>query len=231
MRNFLLFILSFTIMLPAIASTFVPLTMKSQIKESDGIVIGEVLSTESIEENDKILSRVTLKLKNWINVEPQDYEVELYFPGGTVQNRTVKVSGSPKFVLGEEVMVFTKAIKNKMWVQNLGLGKFKIQKVGSSKVLINQIFPNHPLVGQMTLNKFLKLSEKVKKKNFTNRWLHIDEVEKDNKVVGRQLKNTRAISSIEEVENTKEHVKNTTWLLLFMASLFVIYLFIRKRSS
>lgn len=170
MRNYVfLGILLFT---QAFATTFTPVSIRDQIKEAQGLVQGEVVALNS--ERDPslgIVTRVFLRADRWMGADVNDNHIELYYPGGELEGEGRSIHGAPKFSIGERVVVLTQFHEGKSWVQNLGLGKFSIKKVGRTEIVVNQIFPNVPDVGQMPLRAFLGLAKDLKDKKFHERFL------------------------------------------------------------
>ncbi len=210
---------------------FAPVSIKSQIKEGDGVIKGEVITSEAIEENGQILTRVTLRADRWIGVSPEEGSlVDVYYPGGKVGSRVLKIEGTPEFEIGERVILITKHDKEKYWVQNLGLGKFSIKKLGSKEIIINQIFPGMPNVGQMPLNKFYELSKWVKKEKFKERFKDKYElnIEKEQKLRNRKIAG-RSIASVPDHVREENRIP-TYWLVIILAILFPILGFFRKKG-
>lgn len=190
--------------LQTLATTFSPVTIRDQIKAADGVIQGEVVAVGS--ERDPrlgIVSKAFIKANKWMNGASAENPVvnnhiEVFFPGGTVGDEGQLVHGAPSFKVGERVVVFTRSHEGKSWVQNLGLGKFSIKKVGKTKVLVNQIFPNVPDVGQMPLRTFIALSREIKDKGFHTRFKdkYERQVEKSMSLAPANEKRGRSIASI-----------------------------------
>ncbi len=215
------------------ATTFVPVSIKKQIKESDGFVYGEVLAVESEMENEVIHSKVTLRANKWMGLTPEEDLIEVYFPGGKVGDQVFQVHGSPKFEIGEGVVLLTKQHKNKMWVNNLGLGKYSAKKIGEKTLIINQIFPGHPAIGQIALKNFYELAEWVKKDKFQERFKDKYEINYEHqlKIKKRRRAPSRAIASDNSNINSEEHHSNEPyWLVLVLAAMGVAMGILRNRA-
>lgn len=206
----------------AIATTFSPVTIRDQIRESEGIVQGEVLAVNS-ERDPKIgvVSRVFIKADRWMQAEVEKGHIELYFPGGEVGGEGRLVHGAPKFRPGEKVVVFAKKNDGKTWVQNLGLGKFSIKKLGRAKVMVNQVFPNVPDVGQMPLRSFLSLAKEIKNQKFEERFKDKYELATEKKMSAlpqKRLSRSRSIASVGNTSVQSERM-NPFWLVLLLGFL------------
>ena len=103
------------------ATTFVPLTIKKQIEDSDGVVVGEILNISSYQkENGQIYSRAFIKAEKWIGAKVENDHIEISFPGGKLNGRVFKVFGAPQFENGEKVVLFTRNINNQSFVNYNG---------------------------------------------------------------------------------------------------------------
>lgn len=225
----LLFLASFS---NAYSTTFVPISIKKQIKQSDGVVEGEVISVESEQQDSGIVSKVTLLPNKWIGLVPKDSFVEVYFPGGALGENVQEIKGAPKFEIGERVVLFTKRHKERDWVNNLGLGKFSLKTLGKRKVIVNQIFPAHPQVGQMRMDKFYDLSEWVKKEKFKERFKDKYELnlEKEAHVRFKRNSGGRSIASVDETEEVSNKLPASGLVVIF-AILGIIFGILRKKRS
>lgn len=230
MRNFVILTLMALHSSLVFSTTFVPLSIKKQIKHSDGVLQGEVISISSENDGEKIITKVTVLANKWIGLNPEENFLEIYYPGGEIGDRANKVSGSPKFEIGENIIVFTKEQNGRNWINNLGLGKFSMKRVGDQNIMINQIFPGMPQVGQMTVNKFYDLSEWVKKEKFQNRYKDKYEINSERQVRVNSRKPGRKIASISNDELAKNKIP-AYWLVLIFGFLGVGFSVIRNRKS
>jgi hypothetical protein len=227
----LLFLFAFIQTSLVFATTFVPVSIKNQIKESHGIIKGEVHTMESIElENGKIATKVEIYIDKYMNVEVNDDLAAVYFPGGTLGDIKREVEGAPKFSVGEKIVLFTKKIEERNWVQNLGLGKFSIKRVGSNYILVNQVFPQLANVGQMSLDNFLNLAQRVKSKKFVERYKDKYELSNEKQARAHVHKKTkRSIASVEGVDSSSKF--QTFWLVFILGFLGVFFAIRRKKNE
>ena len=132
-----LILLASIISLNVTGTTFVPVPIKDQIKESSAIVQGEIINFESeVEDNGKIITKVFIRADKWVDTKPQAGHLTFYVPGGQIGDRIYQVEGSPKFSIGEKVVLFLKEHNNKLWIQNLALGKYMVRKYGKQNIFI-----------------------------------------------------------------------------------------------
>lgn len=213
------------------ATTFKPVSVKIQIKESQGIIEGVVERIEFLDgEDGRIETKVVIFTNKWIGVTPQEESyTEVFYPGGRIGDKEYKVEGAPKLNVGENVVLFTRTHNKKNYIQNLGLGKFSIKKYGNKKIMVNQIFPSYPNVGQMGLKQFYGLAEWVKKEKFKERFKDKFEVEQERKAVMSKRKKlaTRSIASVIPEESNK---KSIVWLILVLGLLGIVSQFLRKKE-
>ncbi len=232
MAKSLILLLSCFFMAMASATTFSPISIKNQIRQSDGVLQGEVITVMSEETPKGIVSKVTVLANKWIGIEPEDNFVDVYYPGGNVGDKIVKVHGSPQFEIGEKIILFTKIQDKKHWVNNLGLGKFSMKVMGERMVMINQIFPGHPQVGQMNVEKFYTLSEWVKKNKFKERYKDKYElnIEKEAQARISNHKKGRSIASIQEQQKSHNRLP-TFWLVVLFGALGIVFGVFKNKSS
>jgi hypothetical protein len=219
------------------ATVFRPMSIREQLREASGFVYGEVLVSESLrDKNGQIITKVTLKANKWLGkLRPSSDKLEVYFPGGKMGSRVQKVHGAPKLVPGEKVVLLTQFNQGKNWVLNLGLGKFSVKRIGAHEIIINQIFPGKPDIGQIALADFFKMAEHIKQKKISVRFKNKYEIISDKEFYAhtnnKEDKSTgRKIASIEE-ENTRSSNKlETYWLVLILGFLGLFVAFMRKRT-
>jgi hypothetical protein len=215
------------------ATTFVPLSIKKQISDSSGVLVGEVINSEAIETKDgQILTKVFLRANKWIGINPDHYHAEVFFPGGTVGDKSLRVDGVPKFTMGEQVVLMLKNHEGKNYLMNLGLGKFSIKKFGSTKILVNSIFPKEPKVGQMPLETFYKLAKRIKGQKFQSRFkdkyeLHVESESRKIKI----NKQGRKIASVESRITQEESKVSTIWILLMFAFFGAVFTILKKQNK
>jgi hypothetical protein len=215
------------------ATTFVPLSIKKQISDSSGVLVGEVINSQAFETKDgQILTKIFLKANKWIGVNPDHYHTEVYFPGGTVGDKSVQVSGTPKFVMGEQVVLMLKNYQGKNYLMNLGLGKFSIKKFGNTKILVNAIFPKEPKVGQMPLETFYKLAKRIKGERFQTRFKDKYElqVESESRKV-KVDKRGRKIASVESRITQEDSKASTIWILLLFALFGAVFTLLKMQNK
>ena len=213
------------------ATTFVPLSIKKQIQSSDGIVIGEVINTTSYEhESGRVFTRAFVKADKWMGNRVSNNHIEINYPGGKIGTQVFKVHGAPKFENGEKVVLFTKNLNGNVFVNNLGLGKFSVKNFGKSQIMVNQVFPNMPEVGQMEIESFYQLSVSIKQEKFNERFKNKYErnIEKQTSIK-KVDSNSRKIASIKK--NKEKDELATYWLVIVLGLLSIGVSILRKKSE
>ena len=203
----------------AIGTTFVPISIKTQINEADSIVYGEVISKESqLVDETMVATKYVLKLDQWIGVENTDgREFEVLTPGGEVDGKAIEVPGTASMNLGEKVVLLLGKDENKnFWVKNLGLGKYSAKKIGNGTILVNQIFPLNPEIGQIKLSYFFSLAERLKEEKFKQRFRDKYEIQAEKQVRYKKLnRKGRKIASIDS-EESKSNRTGPIWLVIIL---------------
>ena len=92
---------------PTSASTFLAMDQSQLLAASDAVVEGKVLEVESFwdRENRVILSVATIRVEQALYGDA-GATIRVQTFGGTVDGYTVEASGFPKFVRGEQVLLF-----------------------------------------------------------------------------------------------------------------------------
>jgi len=136
-----------------------PLSIEDQIDSASAVIRGvfsgkaykKLPSGEIITENYfQILESAGVAKSEIVN--PAHFRV--ITPGGLFQGINHKVIDGPEFVEGEEVYLLLKKGMYGMWIKDLALGKYnKVTKDGEI-FLKSAVFPNHPELGAISLEKF-----------------------------------------------------------------------------
>lgn len=220
--------------LQCFATTFAPMSVKDQLLSSKGVVQGEVLSTTSLRDPKfGIVTKAFIRADMWMGTDVSNGHVELFFPGGSLGEEARRVPGAPRFSIGEKVVVFTSSHENKNWVYNLGLGKFSLKKVGTSFVMVNQVFPQVPDVGQMVFRNFVDMAQRLKGEKFQKRFKDKYERAVENKA-SHQIKsaNSRSIASASSSSVQVADENSSFWLVLLLGAMgFTFRLSSRKNKS
>lgn len=215
------------------ATTFRPVPLKGQLKEADIVVLGQVEGIRSLElDSSQIVTEVSLLADEWTGGElPLNGVIKVYYPGGQVGDQVYHVEGSPEFHIGEHIALMLKSHNERLWVLNLGLGKYSIKKVGENNLLINQIFPSHPGMGQVFEQSFKDFARRIKKQKFTSRIK--DKYDRDNeKQILMSKKNRgRTIASDEYQKIRRTSMSDVIWPLSLLIMLGLVFTYMARRNG
>lgn len=237
-----LFVLYLILPLSVGATVFHRQPISQQIQEADGIVVGHYLRKKSIRmEDGKIATQMIFKMKKEIGMQSDLFkmdEIIVHYPGGTFMEETVKVEGVPFFSPGESVIVMIKSHQDRFWGMNLGFGTFKIVNYGKETMVVNNLFPEDPIAGQIQLEVFEKKvreikgeSLKVVKGDLQTQEQIPEQHFRRPASVDEEGKN-RAIASKSIQEENEEGIKlSSLWLLMTLALMGGLFRFLRRNEA
>lgn len=137
----------------ASATTIIYKNLDQLAAESEGIVVGTVAAKTSAYGPDKstIYTLVTLEGLDAIKGQVKGYDLTLRFEGGRVENDVLRIEGSPRFEIGERVVLFVR-----------GNGRAKIPLVGWTQGVFRvvQDASGKPVVSDHEGNKLFGVSGK-----------------------------------------------------------------------
>ncbi|MAZ48761.1 MAG: hypothetical protein CME65_09365 [Halobacteriovoraceae bacterium] len=197
--------------------------------KSDSIVHGTVVS-KSYESHEVfgVVTHVELRSERSQGLNDSQQVVDVYYPGGELQQQKIVVPGSPELEIGEQVVLVLNNHKKNLWVSNLGLGKYSLRKVGREWIMVNQIFPDHPEIGHLSLKRFVKLVEKIKGRKFVHREKSKHEVESQ-KEFSRRKTPSRSIASLPSEPQEDSRIP-IYWLVIIFGALGVCLQVLRKKK-
>ena len=214
------------------ATVFSPMSVKDQLLSAEGVIQGEVLAINSLRDPDLgIVSKVFVRADRWMGMEVDNGHIELYFSGGDLDGKVRHIPGAPSFSIGESIVVFTSYHQEKNWVYNLGMGKFSLKKVGPSLVMVNQVFPQVPDVGQMLLKNFVEMAQRLKGTKFEKRFK--DKYERGIESQSSSITNdkSRSIASVASVEEKAPQENNAMWLVILLGIMGFTFRLSGKRNN
>lgn len=214
------------------ATTFQPVSLNKMLAPTNAIILGDYLDSDVVQlEDGTIATEARFKLEKEWGIEAEEYgisEIKVFFPGGITEGRGLRIEGSPRFVAGEKnVLLLSQQEDGRLWIQGLAMGTFKVMRIGNQSLLINPVFPSHPELSQIPLEKFLRKVSEVKLANLKD--IHSDkyvrELEKDqNRVVHYPEGNSRSIASTTGVSDNRHepNVLDSFWLVTMLAIMGVL---------
>ena len=128
------------------ATTVIHLNDDELTQRSDFVIQGTVVSVDSAvrEGPMKVFTMVQIQVEdvwkgNWL--EPTAY---VSIPGGTLDGTKVHVPGTPKFIAGEEVVVFLEQLKTgEQSLAGLAQGRFEVVRQNGNEELIRNLGSGH----------------------------------------------------------------------------------------
>jgi hypothetical protein len=171
--------------LSSLATTFIPISIERQIKDSDAVIQG-VYKTSFYKKlpNGMIVTQNEFSIEYSEGIKQSEMRNFKNFtvlsPGGTWQGETTKVQGAPRFKKEEQVVLFLKKSEQGYWIQNLSLGKYEVKKMGTKEIIVSSVFPYHPKMGQMKKDKFYNLVKQVKGKSMQPFTINYEKTRKNN---------------------------------------------------
>ena len=207
------------------ATTFVPVPLEKLLVPANAIVVGDFLDSRSVQlEDGMVATEAHFKIEQEWGIEAEEYgitEIKVFYPGGTLLDVSSQVEGAPKFVSGEKnALLLTQRDDGRLWVQGLGMGTFKVLRVGQQSILINPIFPSHPELSQITLEQFGRKVSLVKSSGLKE--VHSDkyvrEMTKDQTRMVATSVSARGIASDSGPHTKPEpNVLDSFWLIMLLA--------------
>lgn len=234
-----IFLLLFS--LPLYATVFQKQPVAHQVKEANGIVVGNFLRSKTIKlDDDSIVTQMIFKMNKEAGLQSELFgmdEIIVHYPGGTYGDLTVKVEGVPQFIPGENVIIMIKNSHDRYWGMNLGMGTFRIVNYGKDKLIVNSVFPEDRNVGQMKYDEFEKLVRRIRGSSLKvvlNPSYPSETDSNENLRAPASVsegKNRAIASETEEEENEEGHGTNTVWLLFTLAVLGGLFRLMRQREA
>ncbi len=224
----------------AIATTFSPVPLDRQLRESDGVIHaqfkganykklpnGEIVTMGSF----KIIKSIGLRNSDIVNKN----NFVLMYPGGTWQNKGYHVHGSPKFVMNEESVLILKKTEIGYRIKGLNLGKYSFERDSITKniYLSSSVFPNHPKLGKIMFSDFQHIIENHYDENFSivnsDKYVHFS---KKRKMRNTKESGRKPASFEEDMQSvSKDNKLHVYWLVILLGALGVISLHLARRSK
>ena len=149
---------------PCFGTTFIPTSVAERINYSDGIVGGNYLG-KSVKKlpSGQVVTEHSFKVSKIAGISPSSIvnknNFKILVPGGAWNGSVHKISGTPTFKRGEEVVLMISEGPFGYIMPDLSFSKFNYQSIDGKKFLVSPIFSNKPGVGKISLDDFQKISE------------------------------------------------------------------------
>ncbi|MCZ6793375.1 MAG: hypothetical protein O7J95_07160 [Planctomycetota bacterium] len=118
---------------PGARAALVPYDLEQLSVRSTHIVCGKVTKVESYwgmmgQLGPVILTDVTLRVEERWKGDPRATEITVQFLGGKIGDRWQWCAESPRFEIGEEVLLFARPWNGRLWTSGWIQGKFRIER-------------------------------------------------------------------------------------------------------
>lgn len=178
------------------ATTFIETPISGRLDIASGAVRGTFLgSTFKKNPVGRVVTEATFQVSAVAGIEPNEIinrnTFKVSYPGGQWNGMTYKVSGSPQFKIGEDVVLMVSKGKFGYILPDLSLSKFSVKEYEGSEVLVSSIFSEKEGIGRISLDEFNSLSqEKFGTQLISfNSDKHIHTKEKSKRIVSQDLLN------------------------------------------
>lgn len=141
-----------------LATQYRPIPLAQIFDESEAFVSGVVTEVSAEERNGKIWTKTTLTVSEAFNLNAP--QVEVYFLGGKLNDRVMKIESVDIPVVGEQKNLFLKKVNDQYFVSNLALGEFKTTTQNGEKLFFSKAFPDLPGLKNIKLSKISELAQK-----------------------------------------------------------------------
>jgi hypothetical protein len=220
-------LLCFLIAFPIGAAVFEVQTIKQQLKEADGVIIGHYLRSRPMTlEDGSLVTQMVFKMNKEFGLQSDLFgmdEVIVHYPDAK------KVEGVPSFVSGEKVVLMIKTRDDRYWGLNLGLGSFKVINYGNEKLIINSVFPEDRRVSQQSLEEFEKDVRLVKGSNL--KIVSAPVFDQDRHPASEEAPQDRTMASKTDESTPQENQLSfsSLWLMMILALMGGVYRLNRQK--
>lgn len=136
------------------ATTYLPLAFETQVRESDGAVIGTYVSHNYKQVGGQIVTEYRFKIEKFvgprITQNNNNKFIQFLVPGGEWQGMSYSVSGTPAFSSEEKVLLLLSQSRQGLFLTNLSLGVYRESlRANGERFFTSVIFPNHPQLSRL----------------------------------------------------------------------------------
>lgn len=234
MFKFIVIMLFSSFLVTAYGTSFHPVSYEKLLRSTDGVFMGHFLGKKYLKLDDgSIATQMRFKVSEAVDL-PVDamasQEIKVFYPGGQVDSTAQFVDGVPEFSTGEQVVVMIKEGEDgRYWGMSLGMGTYRVVKMGQQFFMINSIFPNNPALSQISLDTFRAKVQDIRKTTMKETFSDKYSLQSKEEYARTQFKaqqsrdngNYRTIASQgNTAENSHEpNVMSSFWLLLILGVL------------
>ncbi len=131
-------LLSVFVVNAAMALTVEKVSLQRMTQDSRLVVHGKILSSYSQWEGNNIFTYTTVRVVESLKGDASQ-TVIVKQVGGTVGEQTSEITGTPKLVRNEEVILFLTEWKGHYWIHSIVLGMFTVTEDAGTRVAYNSL--------------------------------------------------------------------------------------------
>ncbi len=141
----LLFLVVFSWASMAQATTVINVPLEQMAKESTVIFHGRVEAQQVVQEagTDRILTLTAVEVLTEVKGIKKNEMVTIYQVGGTLDGRTLHVSGALKFQKGQEFILFGVRFRDMVVSYGMGLGKYMVMQESEGAIVVPEFGDVH----------------------------------------------------------------------------------------
>ena len=231
------------------STSFTVVPLETQVQNTEGVIWGKFRGSASKKiAGNIIVTEADFELLAVSGIMPSEIvnknNFKIIYPGGIWQGIVYATLGAPRFGKNEEVVLFVTKGSYGYQLTNLGLSKYLVIRNQGEKVFLrNSIFPQHPDLGKISLERLnglledkfqYSLSDKIvedkhiyKRASFSSR----QDIKKNNNSASSLVKrNPASVTSVEKGSYQKKSYQGIIWIIL-MFSILGGYFVMAKRSE
>lgn len=215
------------------ANMYFPIPVGKQIKEAKAIVDVEFQKKQIQKNGDSKTGVYTFKMLGSAGLNASEIKTNYVIEVNQVivDEDTIE----PFFEKDERSIIFLEKKEGKYWFLNGAISKYTISRRGRTYFMISELFPYHPVIGQVPLDGFL---DKVEDK-FQQKFVYKsdeDKIKLNNQIKFSKKKkklNSRTMANYEDepIMMKKKNQISIYWLIFIMACLAIVnHLFLKRED-
>ncbi len=128
------------------------ISVEQMTEEAGSVILGKVISNYAVWEGNNIYTYTTIQIKQVLKDSDLGEYVVVKQLGGTADDITLDVPGTPELIEGEELLLFLRFWKGNYWIHSIVLGKYSIISEEGEYYAINNL-SNVGLIDPLTKRK------------------------------------------------------------------------------
>ena len=228
-------------------TTYIPISVEQQLKESTGVVHGKFVDSSYKKLPDgMVVTQANFEVINISGIHLKNSQkISVIYPGGIWNDVVHYVHGGPKFKVGEEVVLIVSKRSSNVWLHNLAMGKYNIKIEDGIKMLKNEVIPEGHPYRKITFDNFKNLVGDIsgiplRPPSYNKVVINIPRKETKRKSVEsysyagetkfRKKKDRRPASEEKAKEEKESNNLGMSWLIILFALLGAAHSLMKKRG-